>query len=239
MPGPRRPSITLQPEKQVMSHTVLKRAFLLVLLVAASGIDTAASAQRGRVGGMGGSIGRRGMGGGRGRANDGRGEAIRNMVDRIQHHKYLFTATGDSLEYVTYVSSKIDPRKPSPLVIALHGRGAEPEMIVRAIGYEAEDRGYIVAAPMGYNLEGWYGANGPGGELTTPSNLGELSEKDVMQVLGIMLNTHNIDRRRIYLLGSSMGGAGALHLGIKHDTIWAAVAAAAPAFRRTQSPTQL
>ena len=36
-----------------------------------------------------------------------------------------------------------------------------------------------------------------------------------------------------------MGGAGALHLGIKHDTLWAAVAAAAPAFRRTQSPTQL
>lgn len=219
-----------------MSHTLLKRAFVLILLLAASGIETAASAQRGRIG-IG--IGRRGMGGGRGRANDGRGEAIRNLVDRIQRQKYLFTETGDSLEYATYVSWEVDPRKPSPLVIALHGKGVGPENIVRAIGFEAEERGYIVAAPMGYNLEGWYGANGPGGDLATPSNLGELSEKDVMQVLDIMLKTYNIDRRRIYLVGSSMGGAGALHLGIKYDTIWAAVAAAAPAFRSGQNPAQL
>jgi predicted peptidase len=39
----------------------------------------------------------------------------------------------------------------------------------------------------------------------------------------------NVDDRRIYLLGQSMGGAGALYLGTKYHNIWAAVGATAPA----------
>jgi dipeptidyl aminopeptidase/acylaminoacyl peptidase len=58
-----------------------------------------------------------------------------------------------------------------------------------------------------------------------------LSERDVMNVLDIMRDEFNIDERRIYLAGHSMGGAGALYLGIKHKDIWAAVAASAPAVR--------
>ena len=58
----------------------------------------------------------------------------------------------------------------------------------------AEERGYIVVAPMGYNNHGWYGSRGSGrgptgrgGGATNddPENLGELSELDVMNVLGI------------------------------------------------------
>jgi predicted esterase len=50
-----------------------------------------------------------------------------------------------------------------------------------------------------------------------------------MNVLKIALAQHNIDPRRIYLLGHSMGGGGALYLGIKYSDIWAAVGATAPA----------
>ena len=62
-----------------------------------------------------------------------------------------------------------------------------------------------------------------------PPNLRELSEKDVMNVLDIVRKEFNVDERRIYLMGHSMGGAGTLYLGVKYASIWAALAPVAPA----------
>jgi dipeptidyl aminopeptidase/acylaminoacyl peptidase len=76
----------------------------------------------------------------------------------------------------------------------------------------------------------------PGGA----SEVGKRSEKDVLNVLEIMRSEFQVDERRIYLAGHSMGGAGALYLGIKHKDKWAAVAASAPAVRtRFQNPDDL
>ena len=61
------------------------------------------------------------------------------------------------------------------------------------------------------------------------ANLAELSEKDVFNVLDMARKAFNIDPSRTYLMGHSMGGAGALFLGRKHAGQWAAVAAIAPA----------
>ena len=62
-----------------------------------------------------------------------------------------------------------------------------------------------------------------------PAKVTELSEKDTMNVLQMALREFNIDKNRIYLMGHSMGGGGALHLGEKYADIWAAVAGVAPA----------
>lgn len=62
-----------------------------------------------------------------------------------------------------------------------------------------------------------------------PRNLGELSEKDVMNVLEIVRKEFNIDEKRIYLIGHSMGGAGTWHLGTKYPDTWAGLAPIAPA----------
>src|SRR5690606_17779607 len=64
-----------------------------------------------------------------------------------------------------------------------------------------------------------------------PENLGELSERDVMNVLDIVRAEFNVDADRTYLWGHSMGGAGAYHLAAKYPDVWAAVAVAAPAPR--------
>jgi predicted peptidase len=50
-----------------------------------------------------------------------------------------------------------------------------------------------------------------------------------MNVLGIVRKEFNVDDRRIYLMGHSMGGAGTLYLGVKYPSIWAALAPIAPA----------
>jgi predicted peptidase len=50
-----------------------------------------------------------------------------------------------------------------------------------------------------------------------------------MTVLDMIRKEFNVDENRIYLMGHSMGGAGAIYLGVKHASIWAAIGAEAPA----------
>jgi poly(3-hydroxybutyrate) depolymerase len=148
---------------------------------------------------------------------------------RIEKRTYLFAETNKKLEYDVFVSSRVSRQTPAPLVIALHGQNQPPESVLRCVTDVAESGGYIVAAPTGYSLDGWYGMANHIPPGTKPADLAALSEKDVMNVLGAMQRDYNVDRRRIYLLGQSMGGGGALYLGTKYHELWAAVAASAPA----------
>jgi poly(3-hydroxybutyrate) depolymerase len=152
--------------------------------------------------------------------------------ERTEQRSYYFDLAGEEMPYVLYVSSKVTPDKKAPLIIALHGLGGDGNFLLRGKLVDlAEEQGYIVAAPMGYNVSGWYGSppihmgNQPAG----PDNLEALSEGDVMSVLALMQEEFNVDENRTYLLGHSMGGAGSLFLGQKHTDTWAAIAAIAPA----------
>ena len=69
---------------------------------------------------------------------------------------------------------------------------------------------------------------GGGTAVTETAKVRELSEKDVMTVLDMLRKEFNVDERRIYLMGHSMGGSGTLFLGAKHAAVWAAIAAIAP-----------
>jgi poly(3-hydroxybutyrate) depolymerase len=160
---------------------------------------------------------------------------------RAESRSYRFADTGEDLPYCVYVSSKVESDEPAPLIVALHGMGAPPDIMCNSTTVDlAEQGGYIVAAPMGYNTTGWYGSpvismgggRGPGGGNAAPDNLDELSEKDVMNVLAMMKQEFNIDPNRIYLTGHSMGGAGTYYLGAEHADIWAAIAPVAPAAMR-------
>ena len=203
---------------------------------------------------------------------------------RVQMRSYLFK-DGDisqNLEYAVFISSKVSKDKKNPLIVTLHGLGAGPAIMFGRKALElAEDGGYILVGPMGFNVRGWYGismkefrsakpkpanssdaaqpsanaapkenppvlssADQPGANPASkpkpsmssmfnnandPPNLNELSEKDVMNVLDMVRKEFNVDERRIYLMGHSMGGAGTLYLGVKHPSIWAALAPIAPA----------
>ena len=71
------------------------------------------------------------------------------------------------------------------------------------------------------------GGRGPaigGTKETDSAKVSALSEKDTMYVLEMVRKEFNIDDNRIYLMGHSMGGAGALYLGEKYAPLWAAVA---------------
>ena len=76
------------------------------------------------------------------------------------------------------------------------------------------------------------GGRGPaigGTKETDSTKVAQLSEKDAMNVLEMARKEFNIDDNRIYLMGHSLGGGGALHMGEKYADIWAGVAGCAPA----------
>src|SRR5262245_52276318 len=195
-----------------------------------------------------------------------RGGGQRGAVDpRVQQRTYVFKETNEFMPYALFVSSKVRKDKKNPLIVALHGLGGDQNTMVRETFRAvelAEQGGYIIVAPMGYNSGGWYGipvgaprgnrggpnatnpaatpqrGNGAGRSFnstaggtaaTDPAKVREVSEKDVMTVLDMIRKEFNVDDRRTYLMGHSMGGAGTLYLGVKYPSNWAAIAAIAPA----------
>ena len=161
---------------------------------------------------------------------------------RVQGLSYVFEETGVEVPYALFVPSGYDASAEWPLIVALHGLGRPYDWMMGYGGFIdlAEARGFIVVAPLGYHPRGWYGSRGAGipagaagssGE-SLPENLGELSERDVLNVLGIVREAYNVDPDRIYLWGHSMGGAGTYHLAAKYPEVWAGIAVAAPAPRR-------
>ena len=141
------------------------------------------------------------------------------------------------MQYGLYVPTKYNAARATPLVIALHGLGSDIHYMMEYNNLVelAERYGYIVATPMGYNERGWYGARGQGNEFNQrqadpgPANLGAWSEQDVLNVLKQVRSDFNVDAKRIYLIGQSMGGGGTLYIGAKYADTWAALAAMAPA----------
>ena len=186
---------------------------------------------------------------------------------RAQTRTYHFEDTNEDLPYSLYVSSKVKKDQKAPLVVTLHGLGAPQTIMMGKTAVDlAEEAGYILVAPIGYNTGGWYGSpvgTGPGrgkgkgapaaataptaaakgrfggfGGGNQPANLRELSEKDTMNVISMVRKEFKVDDKRIYIMGHSMGGAGALYLGSKYPNMFAAVAAEAPAaFWQTRKET--
>jgi predicted peptidase len=185
----------------------------------------------------------------------GRGGGRGAVDPRVQQRTYTFADTNEQMPYALFVSSKVTKDKKSPLIVSLHGLGGDQNTMVRESLRSvelAEQGGYILVAPMGYNSGGWYGippgpprpagANAAGARgagaprpviggtaITEPAKVREASEKDVMTVLDMIRKEFNVDESRIYLMGHSMGGAGTYYLGSKHGKVWAALAPIAPA----------
>ena len=164
-------------------------------------------------------------------------EATKLKTGTVLKRTYHFKLAKKDMEYCLYLPKSYNRSKAYPLVVALHGLHSYPAQIMSYPGLlkQAEKHGYVVVAPMGYNRGGWYGSMGWTTRRSTPENLGELSEKDVMNVLAITRKELNIDPKRIYLMGHSMGGGGTWHLGLKYPQLWAALAPIAPAIYRNPS----
>jgi poly(3-hydroxybutyrate) depolymerase len=153
---------------------------------------------------------------------------------------YRLDIANEILPYRMYVPSTYDGTRAFPLIVALHGLGGTEDSFFesydRAFPPLAERHGYIVAAPLGYRVDGFYGW-GLGTPPTDPATrrVQERSEADVIEVLKLVRQQYRIDESRIYLTGHSMGAIGTWRLAPKYPDIWAAIAA----FSGTGDPATL
>lgn len=160
-----------------------------------------------------------------------------------QHRQYVFPPTGETLPYRFYVPTSWDGESALPIVLFLHGAGADEntymDMSDCLLLRLAEQHGYIVVSPLGYRPLGAYG-----NPLRLPAVFGEsataaqqresitperrrelgLSELDVITVLETVAETYGADRTRVFLAGHSMGSGGAWHLAARYPERWRAVA---------------
>jgi poly(3-hydroxybutyrate) depolymerase len=157
----------------------------------------------------------------------------------IKRH-YRLDAANEVIPYRTYVPTTYTGAQAYPLIVALHGLGGTEDSFFdnynKALPPLAESHGYIVAAPLGYRVDGSYGwgLGTPPADPNTRRMQG-LSEEDVMQVLQRVRQQYKIDESRIYLMGHSMGAIGTWKIAPKYPDIWAAIAA----FSGTGAPDTL
>ncbi len=159
------------------------------------------------------------------------------------HRKYHFAAANADMPYRLYVPTSWDGKSQLPLVVMLHGAGSDENRYVDANDKQlirlSEKHGYILVSPLGYSRMGAYGT-----PLRLPAVFGnpetaakqraavsaeqertmELSEKDVINVLEIVLHEYPVDRSSLFLMGHSMGSGGTWYLGAKYALYWAAIA---------------
>ncbi len=99
-----------------------------------------------------------------------------------------------------------DPEKEYSLIFSTHGASVECEGQVNA--FEKKTWAFVVAPtnrrPFGFDWQDW-------GRL------------DAMEILDLCMEKYPIDPDRVYLVGHSMGGHGAWHIGCTHADRFAAV----------------
>ena len=127
-----------------------------------------------------------------------------------------FTSGGRDRIYYVAASKRLDPGKPAPLVILLHGSGHDGSSFVEKWATLAEEKGFIVAGPDASNAAYW----------KAPED-GPVFLRDMVEHLR---SRYPIDPRRVYLFGHSAGAYFALQMGLLESRYFAAVALHAGAF---------
>jgi poly(3-hydroxybutyrate) depolymerase len=182
-------------------------------------------------------------------------ETARAFADRVAAGEDPYrTATGELVKayradwdgslqpYALYVPRGYDPRKPWPLVVALHGslsdhrhnlrrvfgldnRSGETDVEASRNELPLPDVPALVVSPYAR------------GELMGYDGLGGA---DVMRVLADVRRAYHVDPDRISLTGLSMGGGGTWEIGLRHPELFAALApvCAISDYRRMVPPTE-
>jgi predicted peptidase len=158
-----------------------------------------------------------------------------------QKRKYRFEEAGSDMPYRLYVPTTWDGTAKLPVVMFLHGAGNTESSYVDANNKQmvklAEEHGYILVSPLGargaygtfLKLPAVFGQSEEAAKMRaaiTPEREKpqELSEKDVINVLELVLNEYPVDRDAVFLTGHSMGSGGTWYIGAKYPEYWKAIA---------------
>ncbi|MDX5364133.1 MAG: prolyl oligopeptidase family serine peptidase [Pseudazoarcus pumilus] len=148
-------------------------------------------------------------------------------------HEHSLRFAGDARNYVLHIPARLDPARPAPLVVAMHGGGGHAAYMADDERYglitAAEREGFVVVFPNGYSKF-------PRGRLATWNAGGccgdarDRSSDDVGFVRAVVAEVESrvkIDPARIFATGMSNGGMMAYRLACEAADLFRAVAAVA------------
>ena len=160
-----------------------------------------------------------------------------------QHRSYFFKEANEEMPYRICVPNSWDGKSELPMMVFLHGGWNDENSYLdqndKQLVKLADEHGILLVSPLG--CHGAYGNN-----LLLPAVFGEkevsakiiknghndahsiqqqiLSEKDVINVIELVLAEYPIDRNAMFLAGHSMGAGGTWYLGAKYHEYWTALA---------------
>jgi polyhydroxybutyrate depolymerase len=110
-------------------------------------------------------------------------------------------SSGRRREYLLHIPASYDRKRPTPLVISMHGAGGWPSQQMRTSRWNrvADDEGFIVVYPSGERIGPRVWHVGPGDGLTRDVRF-------ISDLIDKLRAEYNIDPNRIYVNGLSNGG---------------------------------
>ncbi|WP_437911232.1 hypothetical protein WME73_25600 [Sorangium sp. So ce302] len=158
-----------------------------------------------------------------------------------QRRTYRFPEAGADVPYRVCVPNAWDGTSKLPLVMFLHGASNDESSYLdqnnRQMVNLADQHGVLLVSPLGHRgaygnflrLPAVFGQPDEAEKLLamrTPERERdqELSEKDVINVLELVLHEYPIDRSAMFLTGHSMGSGGTWYIGGKYADYWTALA---------------
>ncbi len=123
-------------------------------------------------------------------------------------HERLLQIGDMHRSYIVHVPPKYDPKKPTPLVVALHGAGTNGRMMAGFSGLstKSDEAGFVVVYPNGTGAAGLLLTWNSGGfrrvaSASTADDVGYIGT-----VLDDLAKCVNVDAKRVYVTGMSNGG---------------------------------
>ncbi len=144
------------------------------------------------------------------------------MAQETQLSKGKFTFETFPRYYYLYVPPSYDPRKPTPLVIVLHGSEIDAQGMCKLTGFneEAEKRQAICVYP-----ESVKGTWNDGRKLDWAHHYNDVGFID--ELINVLERKWNVDRTRVFVTGMANGGFFAQYLALRLPGKFAAVASVA------------
>jgi polyhydroxybutyrate depolymerase len=128
---------------------------------------------------------------------------------------------GQARDYILFKPNQPASAGPTPLVIAMHGwtQSAAQMLVTSRFDDLAEQQGFMVAYPSGYN-ESWNAGQCCDGAVT--SKVDDVAF--IKQLIDFLITNDNADPKRVFIAGLSNGGAMAYRLACELSNRITAVA---------------
>ncbi|HEX8237445.1 MAG TPA: prolyl oligopeptidase family serine peptidase [Abditibacteriaceae bacterium] len=142
-----------------------------------------------------------------------RGDAVLAAPTQMHERAYIAANDGSAQPYWVFLPKGYSARQKYPLVVFLHGydpniNKAEPWIPAASTWSLATQRNMIFAVPYGRRN----------------SDFLQIGEDDTLRVLEEVQKRYSVDPNRTVLMGASMGGYGALAVGLHTPHLWAGLA---------------